>query len=587
MEIKNNTEIFLLKHLMRNGRKKPRRTSRAYPKVAETKYRAFLNSVFRQVRERISLAVEAHFDSADTDVARELERYVDANFREGGMVHNRLKELAEAAHEHDAVQWKRQIENSLGVNFNTQAAWWGEAKESWAKRNLSLIKSASETEINRINTLAAKAVSNGWSVKQLTSEIKHSAPALTDKKARLIARDQMGSLEAQIAQSQAKELGLDLYVWSTSDDERVRGNPNGKYPNAVPSHFVMEGLTCKWSDPTVCSFDGGKTWQKRTSIMPIAAPGEPIQCRCLSLSKFTELFPDEDIGQTVKPRESQSKNGGGKTAPSKTTKVEPPKVKAEENKVETVEVAPGYSVPKVQVENAEKGIKNLIVDESVGGANTVKARKQIEDADDLLKLAMEKALRTQHAKITHTVTGGSYQFQEYTPQGQKFGGINIGKTLRKNTMRHELGHGIDSSMGKMVKNEGDIIPHFEYRSHYDEKFKTEFDNGVKEFLKSLGKNKKERNKKLFDDYVMGRYCHDGHDIEWLLDMMDAKGLTTPVGHGSRYWRGDKNARYTEAFAEFCEIMAHDGANHGEDLIEKYFSKAFARVKEILLEYIKE
>jgi len=38
----------------------------------------------------------------------------------------------------------------------------------------------------------------------------------------------------------------------------------------------MEGIVCKWADPTVYSDYGGKTWKKRTKDMPKVHPGEEM-----------------------------------------------------------------------------------------------------------------------------------------------------------------------------------------------------------------------------------------------------------------------------------------------------------------------
>lgn len=50
------------------------------------------------------------------------------------------------------------------------------------------------------------------------------------------------------------------------------------------SHSALNGMLCKYSDPTVYSDDGGKTWKKRSTIGAfIGKPGEDYQCRCLAL----------------------------------------------------------------------------------------------------------------------------------------------------------------------------------------------------------------------------------------------------------------------------------------------------------------
>ena len=75
-----------------------------------------------------------------------------------------------------------------------------------------------------------------------------------------------------------EEIGLDMYVWSTAFDDRVRD-----------SHALMEGLLCRWDDASVCSYDGGKTWVERPAGAVELHPGQDIQCRCVGLSYYPEL----------------------------------------------------------------------------------------------------------------------------------------------------------------------------------------------------------------------------------------------------------------------------------------------------------
>ena len=75
-----------------------------------------------------------------------------------------------------------------------------------------------------------------------------------------------------------EEIGLELYVWSTSSDDRVR-----------ESHALMEGLLCRWDDASVCSYDNGKTWEPRPSGAIDLHPGQDIQCRCIGLAFYPEL----------------------------------------------------------------------------------------------------------------------------------------------------------------------------------------------------------------------------------------------------------------------------------------------------------
>ncbi|EKA7106842.1 hypothetical protein OL205_000747 [Salmonella enterica] len=96
---------------------------------------------------------------------------------------------------------------------------------------------------------------------------------VTRNRARFIARDQTSKLNADLTEARNVALGLDLYEWGGTGDERERD-----------THFVLNHMLCKYSDPTVYSDDGGKTWKKRSTIGAfIGKPGEDYQCRCLAL----------------------------------------------------------------------------------------------------------------------------------------------------------------------------------------------------------------------------------------------------------------------------------------------------------------
>ena len=63
-------------------------------------------------------------------------------------------------------------------------------------------------------------------------------------------------------------------AWRSYFDERVRGNPSGKYPKAEPSHWARNGKAFRWDSPP----EGG-------------APGEEVLCRCYGEAI---LDPDEE-----------------------------------------------------------------------------------------------------------------------------------------------------------------------------------------------------------------------------------------------------------------------------------------------------
>ena len=191
-------------------------------------------------------------------------------------------------------QADKQTEKVLGYKYASDDAWWKTAKEAWEAENYNLITGLSEEYIKKINDVAYTAVRTGQTWGTLKKELKGMTDKMTGSKARLIARDQVGKLNGQLTKARQQDLGIETYYWETSKDERVRGNPAGKYPKAIPSHWIMQGKLCRWDDGTVYSDDNGKTWKPRTGVMPMGIPGEEIACRCTALANMEPLLNEAD-----------------------------------------------------------------------------------------------------------------------------------------------------------------------------------------------------------------------------------------------------------------------------------------------------
>lgn len=117
----------------------------------------------------------------------------------------------------------------------------------------------------------------------LSEQIMALDSKITKSRAAFIARDQIGKLNGIITQKRMEDIGLTMYEWSSSSDERVR-----------ESHALMDGKLCRWDDATVYSEDGGKTWKKRPNGAVLMHPGMDYQCRCCALAWFNELIDEAD-----------------------------------------------------------------------------------------------------------------------------------------------------------------------------------------------------------------------------------------------------------------------------------------------------
>jgi SPP1 gp7 family putative phage head morphogenesis protein len=230
-----------------------------------------------------------------------LGQYVPDNdeSESGSPIYMGLGKIADSVFDFNEGQYEKGAKSALGVEFPVGEDWWPDARNMWAARNYDLIHSDMQKYIGQVNDLTEKAVTSGWSVSQLKKQIQGLDDKITKSKANFIARDQIGKLNGEITQRRMESVGLTMYIWETSGDERVR-----------PSHEMMGGGLCRWDDSTVYSQDGGKTWIPRPSGAVLLHPGFDYQCRCSAIAFWNELVGEADamIAQYEEPDALSAQN---------------------------------------------------------------------------------------------------------------------------------------------------------------------------------------------------------------------------------------------------------------------------------------
>jgi SPP1 gp7 family putative phage head morphogenesis protein len=180
--------------------------------------------------------------------------------------------------EWNSKEWQKTILQVFGVSTLQYEPWLMETIRSFSKENVALIKSIKDKSISDIETYTLRGIREGTRHEEIASQIKNQFN-VTENKAELIARDQVSKLNGQLTKTRQQSLGVNEYIWMTSEDERVRGRPGGRYSNSLPSHWALENKICSWNDPTIIYQNGN--WINRSSISAVEQhPGYPIQCRC-------------------------------------------------------------------------------------------------------------------------------------------------------------------------------------------------------------------------------------------------------------------------------------------------------------------
>lgn len=194
-----------------------------------------------------------------------------------------LTEIGEGVGIFNNTQFRQLMRSTIGVDVFAAEPWLESQLKSWASENSALIKSLPTQELDKIQAMAQRGVRSGASAGDIAKEIRAQF-GVTESRAKLIARDQIGKLNGKLTEYRQRSIGITQYTWASSRDERVR-----------ESHKAMQGKLCRWDDATVYSDDGGKTWKKRSTIGGVQQhPQMDFQCRCDARADTESLL--EELG---------------------------------------------------------------------------------------------------------------------------------------------------------------------------------------------------------------------------------------------------------------------------------------------------
>lgn len=142
-----------------------------------------------------------------------------------------------------------------------------------ARTNAMMLETAKWAEKLRDETLemytanSLRAMAEGKTLDDVLSQFD----GMQEKRknhAKMVARTQVATFNSLMTKARAENLGITRAVWVSANDERVRGNPSGKYPNAKPSHW--------WADGEEFDLAEGLKFPSGGYYLP----GTPPNCRC-------------------------------------------------------------------------------------------------------------------------------------------------------------------------------------------------------------------------------------------------------------------------------------------------------------------
>ncbi len=168
--------------------------------------------------------------------------------------------------------FRRQLGAVIAVDPLASEPWLRAPMRMWERVNVDLIKSIPRQWHEDVRVAVSEAWQGGRSTRELVERLEQRY-GITRRRARLIARDQIGKLNGQLTGMRQVELGIRGYTWRTSRDERVRQR-----------HADREGTRYTWGAPP----DDGH-------------PGMPIQCRCTAEPDVEDAFARLEAGHYASP----------------------------------------------------------------------------------------------------------------------------------------------------------------------------------------------------------------------------------------------------------------------------------------------
>lgn len=133
--------------------------------------------------------------------------------------------------------------------------------KSWVAENTQLITGANTKQLSQLGTTILRAVRSGQRVSDLTKDINKIFKG-TRSNIKLIAEDQTNKLDGQLDRVKQMNAGIDMFIWLTQRDGRVR-----------QKHKALDGLAFSWKTGADGIF-----------------PKQEIRCRCSASISLTNVI---------------------------------------------------------------------------------------------------------------------------------------------------------------------------------------------------------------------------------------------------------------------------------------------------------
>lgn len=203
-------------------------------------------------------------------IAKKLEQEI-ANFG----LSRRIASAARMVKNNSFREWKRVVHDTLGINLLDdyyKGDFYEQVLRRWIDENVLKIQSIPTETMGEMQRIIQDGFTHGQTIRDITKAIQVEYN-LKKSKAASLARDQIGTLNAQITRIQQEDAGCSQYRWSDSHDSRVRD-----------CHKELNGKIFAWNDPPEMWYETKSRGRVYTGRH--CHPGEDFCCRCCAIPVF-------------------------------------------------------------------------------------------------------------------------------------------------------------------------------------------------------------------------------------------------------------------------------------------------------------
>jgi SPP1 gp7 family putative phage head morphogenesis protein len=175
----------------------------------------------------------------------------------GGAARSAAEETARATAQKNLESLRRQLSAVLGSEVLVPERNIAPMLAAFASENSTIVAGAVETYAQQVHAAVMRAYRDGLGVEDARAAVAERF-GVAKSRAAGIARDQVFSLNGNLARDRQTGLGISDYVWRTQLDEKVR-----------PNHASKEGKRFNWNEPPSDTGHPGQDWNCRCEAEPV------------------------------------------------------------------------------------------------------------------------------------------------------------------------------------------------------------------------------------------------------------------------------------------------------------------------------